>query len=204
MQSRTHLPLQSKGREAASRRTRGNQPVFEGTIASACDFGIGVEQFIEMVRLARTPDPRTARFLEAWDALTPSGQHSDGADAVSEQVGLAPLELLKTVADVACRYAMYAAQITAAVALPSVVGRSIEAALTDEGFTDRKMLFQHSGLLSTPGGSQTTIAITQNAEAKANAEAAAAPRPEETIRRLCDRFNEARSKMNFVEKHYDK
>lgn len=193
MQSLTHLPLQFKGREAASRRIRGNQPVLESTIASACDLGIRVEQFIEMVRLARTSDPGAARFLEAWDALTPSAQHSSRvADEVCEQVGLAPLELLKTVADAACRYAMYAAQITAAVALPSVVGRSIETALTDEGFTDRKMLFQHSGLLPIPSGSQTTIAITQNAEAKATAQAAAAPRPEETIRRLCDRFNDAR------------
>lgn len=193
MQSQTHLPLEFKGREAASRRTRDNQPVFDGTIASACDLGIGIERFIEMVRLAGASDPGAARFLGAWDALTPSVQHYNGAaDEVCECVGLTPLELLKTVADAACRYAMYTAQISAAVALPFVVGRSIERALTDEGFADREMLFQHSGFLP-PGGSQTTIAVTQNAQAKATAQAdTVMPRPEETIRRMCDRFNEPR------------
>jgi hypothetical protein len=66
------------------------------------------------------------------------------------------------------------------------------AALTDEGIADRKMLFQHSGFLPTPKGSQTTVAITQNVQASAVPQFVAAPRPEETIRRLSDRFNEAR------------
>lgn len=62
MQSRTHLPLQSEGTKSASCRSRGNQPVFDGSIASACNLGISVQQFIEMVRLARTSDPEAARF----------------------------------------------------------------------------------------------------------------------------------------------
>ena len=196
VQSRTHLPLQFKGREAASRRTRGNQLVFEGTIASACDLGIGVEQFIEMVRLAGASDPGAARFLGAWDTLTPSSQHSDrAADAVCARVGLAPLELLKTVADAACRYAMHAAQISAALALPSVVGRSIEAALTDEGDRARELLLKTTGFLATPrGGPSMRVNIQQSQVAQASAQtgAVAAPRPEETIRRMCDRLNEAR------------
>jgi hypothetical protein len=90
---------------------------------------------------------------------------------------------------------MYTARIIAAVALPSVVECCAKAALTDEGSADRKMLFQHSGFVPTPAGAQTNISIMQNAQLNATAQPVitAAPRPDETIRRLCDRLNEAKT-----------
>jgi hypothetical protein len=197
MQSRLS-PSQSilppNGQAALSRRSvQCNQTVFEGTISSACDFGIGIDNFIAMTRLARRSDPRAARFMDAWDALAADEQQSGKtADAVCEQLGLDALEVLRAVADTTIRFSMYSAQIAAAVALPSVVGRSIEVALTDKGIADRKMQFQHSGFLPTPSGAQTNIAIMQNAQLNATAQhvVAVAPRPEETIRRLSDRLNE--------------
>ncbi|MGB7436256.1 MAG: hypothetical protein WBR26_06875 [Candidatus Acidiferrum sp.] len=175
------------------------QPAFDGMIASACDLGISLEAFIEMTRSARMSDAAVVRFLDAWDALSPSEQQAKRtADAICERIGLAPVELLKATADATYRFSMYTARILAAVALPSVVERSIEVALTDKGIADRKMLFQHSGFLPTPAGSQTNIAVMQNAQPNATARPVitVAPRPEETIRRLSDRLNEARVKMN--------
>ena len=182
------LPSSRHG-ELASRDVA---PAFDGTIASACELGIGLEDLIEMTRMARTSDPRVAQFLHAWDALDASEQSRGAADTVCEQVGLAPVELLRVVVDAAFRFSMYVTQIKAALALPSVVERSIERALTDKGIADCKMLFQHSGFLPMPKGSQTTIAA-QSAEANATSRPiVAAPPPEQTIRLLTERFNEMR------------
>jgi hypothetical protein len=201
MQSRSasQLPPQFECLAAVPPGARDEQATFGGTIASACDSGIGIDNFIAMVRLARASEPSAARFLDAWDALGVCGQKSGTtADAICEQLGIVPLELLKAVAGATIRYSAYTAQILAAVALPSIVERSIEVALTPKGTADRKMLFRHCGFLPTPAGSPTNIAIMQ-----ANAAAqpvVVAPRPEETIRRLSDRLKEARAKTNATEK----
>jgi hypothetical protein len=137
---------------------RGALPAFDETIASVCDLGISREALVDMARLARMSDPRVAQFLDAWDALDFSEQQARGAVfKVCEQVGLAPVDLLGIVADVGFRFAMCGAQLRAALALPSIVERSIETALTPEGIADRKMLFQHSGFLPTPKTSQTAF-----------------------------------------------
>lgn len=178
-----------------SRSTRGNQTKFD-TIASACGLGIGLDNFIAMTRLARTSDSSAARFLDAWDALGDNEQLSAAAaDAVCEQIGLAPLDLLKAVADATIRFAMYTARLRAAVAMPSIVERSIEVALTHQGVADRKMQLQHSGFLPTPAGSQTNIAIMQ-ANPTPQPAVVTSPKPEETIRRLSERFNSIRAQTN--------
>jgi hypothetical protein len=173
----------------------GIQPAFDGMIASACDLGIRLEDFIEMARLAKTKDAGIARFLDAWDTLSVSEQQARGAaDAVCEQLGLAPVEILRVVADVGYRFAMCIVKMQAAIALPSIVLRSVESALSDEGIADRKMLFQHSGFLPTAKTAQTVLSVTQNVQAAVSAETPVviAPSPERTIRRLADAFNEAR------------
>jgi hypothetical protein len=183
---------------SVSRSTRGNQTKFD-TIASACGLGIGLDNFIAMTRLARTSDSSAARFLDGWDALAACEQQSGRmADAVCEQIGLAPLELLKAVADATIRFSMHTARMMAALAMPSIVERSIEVALTDKGIADRKMQLQHSGFLPTPSGAQTKIAVMQNAQLNAAAQPAVvvAPKPEETIRRLSERLNAVRTKAN--------
>jgi len=186
----------SSARLAASRRSPTMAgSAFDGTIASACEsIGISLEQMFEMMRLAKESDPGVAELLDTWDALDASERQDGGtADAVRQRVGLKLPELLRTVAEVTYRIAIYKAQIVAALALPSVVERSIETALTDDGIADRKMLFQHSGFVPTPKGSETNIAITQNAQANATSRSVvAAPSPENTIRRLTERFNEIR------------
>src|ERR1700733_4124461 len=95
---------------------RGGKAAFEGTIVWACETGISLEDFINVTRIAKESDPRVAQFLDAWDALSASEQQARGAaDAVCEQIGFAPLELLRIVADVTCRIEMYKAQIIAAL-----------------------------------------------------------------------------------------
>jgi hypothetical protein len=196
----TAIPLQDFERTCLA--ARSSRPAFKGTITSACE-SIGLDNFIEMERLARTNDPSAERFMNAWDALDASEQQARGtADAICNRAGLAPIELLGIVADAAYRVAMYAAQIKAALALPSIVERSVDVALTDKGIADRKMLFQHSGFLPTPSGAQTNIAMVQNSQLNATTQPVitVAPRPEETLCRLSDGLNDSRAKMNGGEK----
>jgi hypothetical protein len=163
---------------------------FKSTIASACEF-IGIDNFIEMARLARANDPSAQRFMDAWDALDATERQARGAaDAICKREGIIPVELLRAVAESTCRFSMYTAQMAPALALPAIVGRSVEMALTDEGVADRRMLFQHTGFLPTPKGSQ--VAVTQIVQANAAPQTMAAPRSEDTIQRLASRLNEAR------------
>jgi len=75
-----------------SRSASGNQTKFD-TIASACGFGIGLDNFIAMTRLARMSDSGAARFLDAWDELKESEQLLVATAAAGcEQIGLAPLD----------------------------------------------------------------------------------------------------------------
>jgi len=189
--------LQSQLTRPHSLSVSRHQPKFD-TIASACGLGIGLDNFIAMTRLARTSESGAARFLDAWDGLDASEQLSaTTADAVCEQIGLAPLDLLKAVADATLRFAMYTARLRAAVAMPSIVERSIEVALTEKGAADRKMQLQHCGFLPIPVGSQTNIALMQsNTPAQPNV--VTAPKPEETIKRLTDLF-----KAMWAENHGD-
>src|ERR1700722_1220665 len=84
---------------------RGGKAAFEGTIAWACETGIGLEDFINMTRIAKESHPSVVRFLDAWDALSTSEQQARGAgDAVCEQIGFAPVELLRVAADAAYRF----------------------------------------------------------------------------------------------------
>src|SRR5215467_11856608 len=190
--------LQSQLTRPHSLSVSRHQPKFD-TIASACGLGIGLDNFIAMTRLARTSESGAARFLDAWDGLDASEQLSaTTADAVCEQIGLAPLDLLKAVADATLRFAMYTARLRAAVAMPLIVERSIETATTEKGAADRKMQLQHSGFLPIPVGSQTNIAITNTA---ARPVVVTAPKPEETIRRLSDIFNAMRAEHQGDEAH---
>lgn len=171
----------------------GAQLEFTGTIAAACELAIPLDKFINMVRVAATEDPGAAQFLAAWDILSDAERKASGAaDAVCTRLQISSLELLGVVASAACRFSMYLAQIAAAMAMPSVVVQSVKTALTDDGIADRKMLFQHSGFLPTPGRSQTAVAIMQNSQASRAAGGVPAPIPEQTIRKAMAVLHESR------------
>jgi hypothetical protein len=79
--------------------------------------------------------------------------------------------------------------ITAAIHHPEVVEATIGYALTQDGISDRNTLHKAVGFLPMPKGATTTIQIQQNAVASAAAATFEAPRPEQTVRRLVDRFH---------------
>jgi hypothetical protein len=156
-------------------------PAFDGTIASACEsVGLSLESMTETLRWARESDARVAQFFDVWDKLDTSERRVWGTvKVVRQRAGLKIVDLLGIKADVACRMAMYEAQIIVALSHVLVVEKTIERALTDKGVADRMALYKVTGLLPMPKGSQTTTAV----------QPVVAPRPEDTIRRLSESFN---------------
>jgi hypothetical protein len=110
--------------------------------------------------------------------------------------GVPALRILEVVTAVCVRIGATASQVIAAVSHPRVVEATVEMALTPDGHDDRSDLHKATGFLPTPRGNKTQINISQNASATSDANAqfavVAAPPPEQTIRRLVDRFNDAR------------
>ena len=114
-----------------------------------------------------------------------------------EGYALAACELSTHVLDIITQsVAMFSRQQSAIIAAanhPSVVDKTVEMALTDEGIEDRNVLHKAMGFLPSPRGPSTIVNVAANASAKAESSpqiAVVAPPPEQTIRRLVDRFNE--------------
>jgi hypothetical protein len=155
---------------------------------------------IKILRWAKESDSRVAQFLDAWDALDPSERQVWGTvEAVRQRAGLKTLELLGIIAEVACRMAMYEAQIIVALSHVLVVEKTIDLALDDaakakDSLAAQIVLHKATGFLPMPKGSQTIFGIImQDAQAPAAAQSVAAPRPEETIRRASAKFNDMRA-----------
>lgn len=123
-------------------------------------------------------------ILRADHAMTP-------IEAFCVAANVSPLRILEILVGTLVRMGAQASTIIAAVNQPRMVQKMVEVGLTDEGFSDRALLARATGFLPTPAGPRTTVNVNQNASATANAQAATviAPPPEQTIRRLSDRFH---------------
>jgi hypothetical protein len=114
-------------------------------------------------------------------------------EAYCVAANVSPLSILAILTGEIVRLGAQASTIIAAINHPRVVQKSVEMALTDEGIEDRNLLSKATGFLPTPKGSQTLVQVNTNATANAAAAPVTiAPPPEQTIRRLVDRFNDAR------------
>jgi hypothetical protein len=99
--------------------------------------------------------------------------------------------ILEILTGVCVRLGAQASTIIAAVSHPSVVQKTVEMALTDDGIEDRNTLHKATGFLPTPKSAQTNITVTQNAQVSSQV-AVSAPSPESTIRTLAEAFNQRR------------
>jgi hypothetical protein len=114
-------------------------------------------------------------------------------EAYCVSAGVSPSTIFELLVAACVRFGAQACTIIAAVNHPRVVEKSVEMALTDEGIEDRMLLGKATGFLPTPKGSRTIVNVEANSSATANPQVlVAAPPPEQTIRRLVDRLNEAR------------
>lgn len=133
------------------------------------------------------------KILVCYLSLPKTLRRACPIEAFCLAAGVAPIRALELITGAIVRLGSNASAIIAAVNHPRVVEKTVEMALTDGGIEDRNALHKAVGFLPTPKGSSTTIQVTQNAQTSANAASVAAPPPEATIRRIANRFNEARA-----------
>jgi hypothetical protein len=144
--------------------------------------------------LDSSADPEARKVLDVYYAMPRTLARILPVEAFCLSVAVSPLRILEILTATAVRLGAQASMLVAAVSHPRVTQKTVEMALTDEGTEDRATLHKATGFLPTPRGAQTNITIAQNASAQANAQAASvtAPPPEATIRRMVNRFNDAR------------
>lgn len=140
-----------------------------------------------MSLLAQSGDPDAAKVLEAYNSVRYVDKRNLPIEAFCHAAGVSTYRVLELITAAVVRTGAQASTIIASVSHPYIVEKSVEMALTDDGFEDRQLLHKAVGFLPTPKGSQTSITVTQNANPQV---AVAAASPESTIRRLADRFNQ--------------
>lgn len=137
-------------------------------------------------------DPSARRVLEAYYSLAPSMRRNLPIEAYCCAAGISPMRILELLTGACVRVGATASTIVAAVNHPRVVQATVDNALTPEGHADRTDLHKAVGFLPTPRGAHTNIQIVQNAQANATPTVVSAPAPEQSIRRLVNRFNESK------------
>jgi hypothetical protein len=140
-----------------------------------------------------TSDHADARkLLDIYYSTLKSHRRFLPIEAFCVAAGVSPLRILELITATCVRLGAQAATIIAAVNHPRVVEKTVEMALTDDGHLDRSDLHKAVGFLPTAKGSHTIVNVQQVATATAQA-AVAAPPPENTIRRMVNRFNDSRA-----------
>lgn len=144
--------------------------------------------------LEASPDEDARRILRCYNDLPRYYARTLPIEAFCLAAGVPPVRALSLLTEVVVRFGVQASAIIAAVNQPRVVQKTVEMAMTDDGFADRALFHKATGFTPTPKGAQINIHASANAAAGSTAQAATvpAPQPEGTIRRLIDRFNDAR------------
>jgi hypothetical protein len=124
------------------------------TIASLLRIGkVRRRQFMELARLAVSLDSKLAPIIADWDYMKPPLQNAADLDVLCEAHGVDPVHLIGVVGEAEMKFLDNACIILAALQMPAILEHSIKAAkgmVSDNGWHDRKMLFEHAGFLPVP------------------------------------------------------
>lgn len=145
--------------------------------------------------LETSDDPDARKVLEKYYSIPLTHRRSLEIEAFCVAAGVPTLRVLELIVGSIVHMNHRLSEAIANVASPAVVRKTVEMALTDEGTKDRELIHKATGFIPTPrGGPSVRVNVNQaqTQQAAAVASAVAAPRPEETIQRLVDRFNDAR------------
>ena len=141
--------------------------------------------------LHASDDPDAKKIIQVFYSIPQWARALLPIEAFCLAASVPTSRVLEIITAACVRLGAQASTIIAAVSHPSVVQKTVEMALTDEGIEDRNTLHKATGFLPTPKSAQTNITVTQNAVASAQV-AVAAPSPESTIRTLAEAFNQRR------------
>lgn len=153
----------------------------------------GERRAIEYLRGSDTSEAR--KFISVFDDLTLSRSARDllPFEAFCLAAGLSPVRMVEVIVGAAITQGAQVGALIAAAAHPDIVQLSVDMAKLPTGEKDREFQLKHAGFLPQPKGNTINVHATANSLTQnQSATLAIAPPPEDTIRRMTDRFNESR------------
>jgi hypothetical protein len=109
-------------------------------------------------------DEDARAVIDCFRKLKPREKNEVSPEYVCDLAGVKPADLAAQIFRMVYIYAGDAAALIEAAARPAVVQKTVNVALTDEGWRDRQMLHQHSGFLPRPGGSNISVNASANVQ----------------------------------------
>lgn len=130
----------------------------------------GKARFMEFAAYVPQIEPALAPVVEDYNSLKASLQKVVSIDALCRLHGVDPVHFIGVVAEAAIKFRDNASVTLIAISIPEVVERSIKEAMKPGGDKDRKMLFQHAGIIPVPAGQTINVGASASANAGAKAE----------------------------------
>jgi hypothetical protein len=149
--------------------------------------------------LNASDSPFARALLDRYYSLAKPLRRALPLEAFCVAAHVPPVRIEEIIIQVYQRLYKQQAQLKSAAHGPEIMDRTIALATgaVDETvqLAAQTLLHKVNGVVPLPAAARTSIQVTQNAQTNATAQSAAiaAPPPEQTIRRLVDRFNEARA-----------
>ena len=151
--------------------------------------------------LNASDSPFARGFLDRYYSLAKPLRRALPIEAFCVAAHVPPVRIEEIIIQVYERLFRQQAKLKSAAHGPEIMDKTIALATgaVDESvqLAAQTVLHKINGVIPLPAGPRTSIQVTQNAQTNATAQSAAtvvaAPPPERTIRRLVDRFNEART-----------
>jgi endogenous inhibitor of DNA gyrase (YacG/DUF329 family) len=114
---------------------------------------------IRLLKLIAGENEDLDAFVKRWDACKPAERLIVTPEDLLAEVGVAPARFLGALAEAAFTLGRDTSKVIAACAEPLVVQTMTAAAITPEGFQDRKLFLTSSGFSPSP---QMNIGVTQD------------------------------------------
>lgn len=113
----------------------------------------GFRSYIEYVDLcARNGDKDMARYVAAYQALTPRDRNAHVPEQLCELVNIKPSDLVGKVCAVIWESKAAETSLISAIALPEVLDKTAQQAKTAKGYKDRELLLRATGSLPDKKG----------------------------------------------------
>jgi hypothetical protein len=147
--------------------------------------------------LSASPEPAARSFMAAYRSpkLTSTDHYYLPFEAYCVAAKVCPSRITEIVVGVLAKQQVLEGAVIAALAHPTIMRANVAAAAFAEGVTDRMAHLKMVGAMPLPKSSQTVVNVTAtaNAVAAARSDSANLPSAEETIRKIVEAQQQARS-----------
>lgn len=126
---------------------------------------------MQMAKLAPQIEPELACIVDDWENLNAKGKQKRSVEDICAAHNIDPLHFFAVVNEAAMKFRDNATLLIASMNMPALVQTSAQVGLTQEGWRDRKMMFEHSGFVPIPQGTRINILNQNSAKAAAQADA---------------------------------